>query len=260
MARLKLAIRLDSLKLPLRRGLDVAAEMGVGAVELDGRSELHPEGITDTGIRHLRKLLEERNLSVASLRFQTRWGYDHPQNLDRRVEATKAAMKLAYRLGARSVINSIGNIPDSADDPNFQGMRAVLADLGRFGARVGAFLAAETVAESGEKLAELLESDQEGFVAVAFNPGQLIVNRQSASEAIKALRQRVEVVCATDGVLDLAAGRGIKVPIGEGTADFPQIFASLEDVGFQGPVIVGREDSSLAELRQGVEYLSNLGV
>jgi sugar phosphate isomerase/epimerase len=108
-------------------------------------------------------------------------------------------------------------------------------------------------------LAKLLEKDEEGFVAVAFNPGQLIVNRQSASEAIKVLRQRVEVVCATDGVVDLAAGRGVKVPVGEGTADFPQIFASLEDVGFNGPVVVGREDSSPAELRQGVEYLGNLG-
>ncbi len=255
---LKLAIRLDSLNISLRRGLDVAAEMGVSAVELNGRTELHPESITETGIRHVRKLLDERNLSIASLRFQTRRGYNNPQELDRRVEATKAA-KLAYRLGARAVINGIGNIPDDEDDPSYELLHAVMADLGRYGARVGAFLAAETGAEAGEKLAALLEKDQEGFIAVAFNPGQLIVNRQSASEAIKALRQRVEVVCATDGVIDLAAGRGVKVPIGEGTADFPQIFASLEDVGFNGPVVVGREDSSPAELRQGIEYLGNLG-
>lgn len=259
MAELNLAIRIDSLGLPLKRALDVAAEMGIRSVELNGRGEIHPESMSDTGLRHLRKMLEERNLSVASLRFQTRRGYDNPQDLQRRVEATKAAMDLAYKLGATTVINGIGFVPDDEDDPSYVALQAVLSDLGKYGTRIGAFLAAETAADSGPTLAGLLEKDQEGFVAVALNPGQLIVNRQNVPEAVQALQDRIQVVCATDGVLDLAAGRGINVPIGEGTADFPQIFATLENVGYRGPCIVGRADSSLAELQQGVQYLGNLG-
>ncbi|WP_182865072.1 sugar phosphate isomerase/epimerase family protein [Rhodopirellula sp. JC639] len=260
MAELNLAIRIDSLGLPLKRALDVAAQMGIRSVELNARREIHPESLTDTGLRHLKKLLDERNLSVASLRFQTRRGYDNPQDLQRRIEATKAAMKLAYKLGSAAVINSIGFVPDEENDPRYEALEAVLSDLGRYGAKVGAFLAAETGAEAGESLARLLDKDEDGFVAVAFNPGRLIVNRHSVTEAVKALKDRIHVVCATDGVLDLAAGRGLHVPIGEGTADFPQIFATLEDVGFRGPCIVGREDSSLAELQQGVQYLGNLGM
>ena len=259
MAELNLAIRIDSFGLPLKRSLDVAAAMGIRLVELNGRGEIHPEAMTETGLRHLRKLLDERNLSVASLRFQTRRGYDNPQDLQRRVEATKSAMELAYQIGARTVINGIGYVPEDEADPRYDSLQAVLGDLGRFGAKVGAFLAAETGGESGNSLAKLLDKDEDGFVAVALNPGQLIVNRHSVSDAVDALKQRIQVVCATDGVLDLAAGRGINVPIGEGTADFPQILATLEDVGFRGPVTVGRADSSLAEVRQGVEYLSNLG-
>ena len=259
MAELNLAIRIDSLGLPLKRALDVAAEMGIRKVELNGRAEIHPDALTETGLRHLKKLLEERNLLVASLRFQTRRGYDNPFELERRVEATKAAMALAYKLGTQTVINSIGFIPDDEKDPRYVSLQEVLSDLGKYGARIGAFLAAETGSESGPTLANLIEKDEEGFIAIAFNPGQLIVNRHSLPEALTALRQRIQVVCATDGVLDLAAGRGINVPIGEGTADFPQIFATLEDVGFRGPCIVGRADSSLAELQQGVQYLGNLG-
>lgn len=258
MANLHLAIRLDSLGLSLKRSLDIAAQMGVRSVELNARGEIHPEGMTDTGLRHLRKMLEERNLSVACLRFQTRRGYDVLHDLQRRVDATKAAMDLAYRVGTRTVINAIGFIPDDEDDPRYQSLCEVLGDLGRYGARVGAFLAAETGAESGERLAKLLDSDEDGFIAVALNPGQLVINRHSVSDAVSVLKERVQVVCATDGVLDLAAGRGIKVPIGEGTADFPQILATLEDVGFRGPCVVGRPDSSLAELQQGVQYLKNL--
>lgn len=260
MAELNLAIRLDSLGLPLKRSLDIAAQMGIRSVELNARSEVHAEGMTDTGLRHLRKMLDERNLTVASLRFQTRRGYDNPKDLQRRVEATKAAMDLAYKLGSRTVINSIGFVPEDSEDPRYGSLQAVLEDLGRYGARVGAFLAAETGAESGETLAGLIEQDDQGFVAVALNPGQLIVNRHSVTDAVKALRERIQLICATDGVLDLAAGRGINVPIGEGTADFPQIFATLEDVGFRGPCVVGREDSSLVELQQGVQYLGNLGM
>lgn len=259
MANLRLALRLDGLKVPLKKSLDIAARLGVHLVELDGRGEIHPETITETGLRHLRKLLDERNLRVAALRFQTRRGYENPQDLQRRVEATKQAMEFAYKLGTSHVINSIGYVTDDESDPRHETLRSVLSDLGRFGARIGAFLAAETGSESGESLAKMLDYDQEGFVAVALNPGRLIINRMDLTEAIRALRGRIQVVCATDGVVDLAAGRGISVPIGEGTADFPHVFASLDDATFHGPVIVGREDTTLGELQQGIEYLSNLG-
>ena len=167
-------------------------------------------------------------------------------------------MQLAYKLGTPTVINSIGHVPEDTSDPRYQSFQSVIDDLGQYGARVGAFLAAETGAESGEALAEFLDTSQDGFVAVALNPGQLIINRFSVSDAVKALRERIQVVSATDGVLDLAAGRGINVPIGEGTADFPQILALLEDSDFHGPCIVGRADSTIDELNQGIQYLSNL--
>ncbi|MEM6471625.1 MAG: sugar phosphate isomerase/epimerase family protein [Planctomycetota bacterium] len=259
MAELRLALRLDGLKLPLRKSLDVAARLGVRFVELNGRGEANPERLTETGLRHLKKLLDERNLRVAALRFQTRRGYDNNQDLERRVEATKQAMEFAYKLGTSSVVNSIGSIAEDASDPRYETLSSVIGDLGRYGARIGAFLTAETGGEEGARLAALLAQDEDGFVAVALNPGQLIVNRMSLADSIAALKDRVQVVCATDGVVDLAAGRGVSVPIGEGTADFPQLFASLDDTSFQGPVIVGRDDSTLAELQQGLQYLSNLG-
>jgi len=252
MAELNLGVRIDSLGLPLKRGLDFAARLGVRHVELNARGDIQPASITGTGLRHLKKMLEDRNLNVASLRFQTRRGYDNPNDLQRRVEATKSAMALAYKLSAGTVINSIGYIAQDETDPRYATLQAVIEDLGRYGARVGAFLAAETGSESGETLAGMLGESEDGFVGVALNPGQLIVNRQSVGEAVKALKDRILVLSATDGVVDLAAGRGVGVPIGEGTADFPQILASLEDVGFRGPVTVGRNHSTAPELQQGV--------
>lgn len=258
MANLKIGLRLDGFKMPLRRRLELAASLGVSAVELDARQQIHPSQLSDTGVRQLRKILADLNLQVAALRFQTRRGYDEPRDLQRRVEATKGAMQLAYRLAAPVVINGVGRIPEQEDDPGWSPLRSVLDDLGRYGARVGALLAAETGAESGELLAKMLDSASDACVAVAFNPGQLIVNRQSVRAALQALKDRIQVVCAVDGVLDLAAGRGLMVPLGQGTADFPELIGELEEIPYQGRYIVGRADATPAELRQGVEYLRNL--
>lgn len=253
-----MAVRLDAMRMPLRQSLELAARIGASAVELDARNEIHPSQLSDTGLRQLRKMLEDLNLKVAALRFQTRRGYDNPQDLDRRVEATKATMKLAYQLGAPVVINAVGSIPDSEEDPRWSSLQSVLDDLGKYGTRVGAFLAAETGTEPGETLAKLLDGAADAFIAVALNPGQLIINRHNVREAIIALKERIQIVCAVDGVLDLAAGRGLSVPLGQGTADFPELIGLLEDIQYRGRYVVGRAESTIEELQQGIDYLKNL--
>ena len=257
MAVLNAAVRLDCMRLPLKRALQQASQMGVRAVELNARTIVKPSELSDTGLRQFKKLLDDLNLKVASVRFQTRRGYDVEQDLERRVEATKAAMHFAYNLGSRVVVNALGVIPDSEEHPSWSSFRSVVHDLGRYGTRVGAFLAAETGSEPGEHLAKFLGDSDDAFVAVALNPGQLIINRHSVDDAVKALRDRVQTVCAVDGVLDLAAGRGVSVPLGQGTADFPNLIGMLEDVQYRGPFVVGRQDSTIGELQQGIEYLLN---
>ena len=167
-------------------------------------------------------------------------------------------MGLAYRLNCPVVVNQIGTVPESDDDPVWSSLQAVVDDLGRHGARVGAFFAAETGTDPGERLERLLGSCDDGFVAVALNPGQLIINRHSVHDAVKSLKQRIQLVCAVDGVLDLAAGRGLSVPLGQGTADFPELIGMLEDTQYRGQYVVGRAESTPDELQQGIEYLRNL--
>ncbi|TWU31569.1 sugar phosphate isomerase/epimerase family protein [Novipirellula artificiosorum] len=262
MAEIKVAVRIDSIPVKLPKALQLAAQCGATAVELCARTAVRPSDLSDTGMRQLRKMLDDLNLRVAALRFPTRRGYDNPRDLEQRVDATKAAMRLAYQLGANVVVNQIGTIPESEEDTGYQTLKAVINDLGRYGARVGAFFAAETGSESGERLAELLDESEEAFVAAALNPGQLIVNRHSPADAISALKERILVVNAVDGVIDLAAGRGISVPLGQGTADFPELLGRLEDFQYRGYFVVGRremaKESVLEELQQGVEYLRSL--
>ncbi len=275
MAHLSIAVRLSSVTAALdggrstsgllagqlRRAIAMAGRMGANAVQIDARRDIRPSELSATGVRQLRKMLDDCNLRVASVRFQTRRGYDSPDDLSRRIDATKEAMTMAYKLGATLVVNQIGNVPESPEDPRYQSLAAVMSDLGRFGAHTGAFLAAETGTEPGERLEKLLGNDNGAYVAVALNPGKLIVNRFDVQEAIRSLRNRIRTVHAVDGVVDLAAGRGITVPVGQGTADFPAVLAALEDFQYTGDLVVGDDEpdqGSLSNASDTIEYLKNI--
>lgn len=261
MPQTRIAVRLSSFGLPLRKALAAAASLGAAAVQLDARSDIRLMELTETGIRQLRKMVADFDLRIASIRFQTRRGYDCEEGLSRRIDATKQAMSLAYRLGAPLVVNQIGTVPQQPEDPQYQSLAAVISDLGRHGTRVGSVLAAETGTETGASLAGLLAADENAFVAAALNPGKLIINRFSVEEAVRELNDRIRVVMATDAVLDLAAGRGIQVALGQGTADYPAIIAGLENRDFSGYFVVGDEEAtprSAEAAGEAIEYLSNL--
>ncbi|MBI2826339.1 MAG: sugar phosphate isomerase/epimerase [Planctomycetia bacterium] len=259
MLPLPIAIQLHSLRLPFKKALPVAAQLGVAAVEIDAREHVRPGDLSDTGRRQLRKMLADLNLRVAAVAFPTRRGYNVATELDLRISATKEAMKLAHALGANVVVNQVGRVP-ATDSPEWGTMREALADLGAYGNHVGATLAAETGSEKGEDLARLVEALPEGALGVTFNPGNLIVNGFSAMDAVRALGRYVRYVHARDAVRDLARGRGEEVPLGRGVADFPALLAALEDHGYRGYLCVEREraENPVYEIGHAVQFLKSL--
>jgi sugar phosphate isomerase/epimerase len=254
---IKVGIQLASLRLPFKEALHTAARLGAQAVEIDARNELKPAEMTRTAVREVRKILEDRNMRVCALTFRTRRGYDNSEDLDRRVDATKQAMKLAYDLGASVVVNNIGRIPTDKTSRSWQNMLDALSDLGRHGQRVGATLCAETGSESGQELLELIQALPPGSIGVNFDPCNLIVNGHSVSEAIRALAPYVLHVHAKDGVRDLAQGRGVEVPLGRGSVDFPDVFSVLEEQQYRGYFTIERDecDDPVFEIGQAVQYL-----
>lgn len=260
MPALKVAIQLAGLRQPFRKALHTAAQLGAGAVEIDARSDLQPQQLSGTGLREVRNLLDELNLRVSAIGFATRRGYDVPDELERRVEATKAAMKMAYDLGARVVVNQVGRVPGESSGRQWDQLLQVLTDLGNYGHHVGAFLAAQTGSESGPDLERLLAALPPGAIGVDLDPGNLIINGFSATEAAELLGARVLHVHARDAVRDLARGRGLEVPLGRGTADFPALLGILEERSYRGYFTVARQNAEdpLHEIGSAVKYLRSL--
>ena len=202
-------------------------------------------------------MLEDLQLSVCAVTFRTRRGYNVLEDLDRRIDATKAAMDFAYQIGANVVVNQIGRVPEAAEGAEWDLLLESLSDVGKHGQRCGAVLAAKTGSESGPTLAKLIEALPDGSLFANYDPGNLIINSFSADEALHALARHIRHVHAKDGVRDLAQGRGLEVPLGRGSVDFPTILAVLEQQGYRGYLTIERNNPSdpIGEVGAAVSYL-----
>jgi len=256
---LKLGVAIADLRLPFKKALHTAAELGVEAVEIDARGELAPQELSRTGLRQLRKMLEDFRLRVSAVSFRTRRGYDTTDDLEPRIAATKAAMEFACALGATVVVNHVGRVPSDRESPAWPLLVEVLAELGRHGQRVGALLAAETGTESGEDLARLLAELPEASIGVDLNPANLLIGGFSPMEAVAALGPAILHVHATDAVCELAAGHGTQVAVGQGTADFAALLAALDEHDYRGYFTVTHRSADPAgEFAQAIRYLRAL--
>lgn len=257
---IKIGIQLASLGLPLKRALQTAARLGATGVELDARRDIRPQELTGTARRQLRKMLDDLQLSVTAVRFPTRRGYNVTEDLDRRVAGTKEAMSLAYALGTNILVNAIGRIPEDPESSSWSLLVNVLEDIGRHGQHCGAMLAAETGSESPESMQRLITALPDGFLGVNFDPGNLIVNGYSASEAARLLGPYVRHVHAKDGVQDLAQGRGIEVQLGRGSVDFEELIAIFDQHNYRGYYTIecGAREHAIEAVGEAVQYLRRL--
>jgi len=257
---LKIGIQLACLKQPFKKALETAARLGATAVEIDARGDINAQTISNTGLRELRRMLGDHELRVSAVGFSTRRGYDDPEEIERRVAATKAVMKFAHWIGAAVVVNQVGLVARDEKSANWKLLIEVLTDLSLYGFQVGSRLCAKTGAESGADLKRLLDALPQQGIGIDLDPGALIVGGFSPLDAITALGSSILHVHATDGVQDRARGRGMEVQLGRGTADYPLLVATLEQHRYDGYFTLSRERSEDAplELGIGVKFLKKL--
>ena len=260
MLQLKKAVRLESLRQPFKKAIVTAPSLGAEGIEINGRTELRASEMSRTAIRHLQKMLADLNLKVSAIYFPTRRGFEVTEDLDRRIDATKAAMKMAYELGCNLVVNRIGRIPTDHAHPSWMTLVQALTDLGAHSQKAGAWLAAQTGNEEAEVLKGLIDSLPLHSLVIDFDPGDFLINGMSPTDAMKVLGGHVMNFRARDAVQDLSQGRGVEVQLGRGSVDWASLLGTLEEHSYGGYVTVERESeaNSIEECGQAMEYLTNL--
>lgn len=236
----RLAVASVALSSDLRTALKRARELGVRGVEVDARGGLDPEQVSQTGLRQIRKWLDDEGLVVSAVAFRTRGGYADADRLEARITATKRAIELAHDLGAQVVLNHIGDVPpaatdpDAAAEPQWRLLMDVLSDIGGWGHRVGAVLCAEAGRAGPDDLLRVIAGLPEGSLTCDIVTGALVVHRHDPAEAIAKLSGHIGYVHATDAVAGTFAGRGRAAALGTGHVDFAAVFGTLEERGYRG--------------------------
>jgi L-ribulose-5-phosphate 3-epimerase len=257
MNHLKIGIRLEALGLPLRRALREAQQFGVRGVQADAAGALSPHTLSQTGRSAFRHLLHSHNLELTALGCPLRRGLDIPEDQQQRIDHIEAVLGLSVALGARLAIVQAGRVPEKADDPRAPLLTEALRVLGRHGDRIGAVLALATGLESGAVLGAFLDRFDTGGLGVNLDPANLLMGGFDPYESARALRGRVAHSHAKDARQATANRAAQEVELGQGDIDWPRYLSVLEEIGYDGWLVVEREggDRSALDVGAGVRTL-----
>jgi sugar phosphate isomerase/epimerase len=255
---LRIALQTRCLVQPLKQALLTAGRLGYAGVGIDARRELPPAELSDTGLRQLRKMLDDLNLRVATVAFPTRRSFAVNEDLDRRVAATLDAMRMASRLGAGVLLIAPGPLPTD-ESPEHAMLIDALTTLAAQGGRLGVLLVLQCPDAEPAELGRLTAVLPEGLAGVDLNPAEAIRHGRSPREFVAALGRHIAHVFANDAVREQAGG-AVEVELGRGSADIPELLGSLEEFDYRGWVTVQLRSSARTaeDAADAIEFLRAL--
>ncbi|MCG8450978.1 MAG: sugar phosphate isomerase/epimerase [Pirellulales bacterium] len=240
--------------------MHTAARLQCDGVQIDARRELRAAELSRTGLRQLRKMLDDLNLRVGSMAFPTRRGYACAEDLELRLEVTRAAIQLASHLQARVLICHLGKLPEEQSSSERTMLSDALISLATFGNRLGVQLVAQAAATAAEQLVHFIATLPEGTLALDLHPAQLMAHGHSPLDFVSEAGQHIAHVHAVDAVYDLASGQSMEVELGRGSADFPALLGGLEAFGYRGWLTLERRNSPrvVEDIGNAVQFLRSL--
>ena len=257
--RARIAVQTRTLAQPLKQALHTAARIGCEGVQIDAREELPPRELSDTGVRQLRKMLDDLNLRVGSVTFASRYGYAEAQNLERRIEATIDAMRMAARLGARTLVFAVGSVPP-LEEPERAVLVEALTSLAGQGSRLGVTLAAQCPEAAPSDVAALLDQLPAGLMGVDLSPADIVRNGRSPQEYVVRLGPHVAHVFANDATRAFGAGASDRRGAGARIGRRAGAVRALEEFDYRGWATIQRRNSTrpVEECADAVAFLRAL--
>jgi len=235
----------------------MAGQMGVDGLELIAAGELAPQQLTQSARREIRYLFTSHQLSLAALAAPLRFGLDIAERQEARIDYLRQVMTLSFELGCRTVVIQPGPIPKDEKDPRHAVMLDALLTLGQFGDRMGATLTLETGLDDPETVNAFLAKMDTGGLAIAYNPGFLLIHGHDPYRAARLLGAKIVYVHATD------ARRGLSprlTPVGRGDLDWLEMMGIFTEIEYRGFLTVDVEPgtNSATEAAAGVAFLKRL--
>jgi L-ribulose-5-phosphate 3-epimerase len=257
---MKLGVVLESMGLPIRQGLPLAARLGVAGVQVDATGDLAPDRLTDTGRRELKNLLRTYNQQLTALNCPFRRGLDVAENQQPRIDHVRKVMSLAFDLGPRMVIVQCPKLPGDGEAERANLLREALTDLGRHGDRVGSLLALEIGVDPPEAVGAYLDQFDVGSLKVEYDPANLLMNGFDPVKGVIPLHRRIAHVHARDARRIAVSRSAQEVPLGAGDVDWLSFVATLTAIEYRGWLTIRRESGTdrLKDVERGVAFLRKM--
>ncbi len=280
MARMKIGIMIDSLKLPVNEGLKKAKELGAKGIQVYAvAGEMAPENMSAAARKEFKTAVRELDLEIAALCGDLGGhGFEKTDENAAKIERSKRIVNLAVELGTGVVTTHIGVVPEEKSSLIYEAMHKACRELGNYAAEKGVSFAIETGPEPAARLKSFLDDVGSKGMGVNMDPANLImVLNEDPVGAVKTLGEYIVHTHAKDGVqlqpcdpvqvYEAFAVGGVEgldfgklfneLPLGEGMVPWDGYLKALKDIGFSGYLTIEREvgDDPIADIQKAVDFL-----
>ncbi len=189
-----------------------------------------------------------------------------PETRAERTREMKEIADFARLLGVDVVALHLGFVPHDLNDPMYPEIVGVTREVCDHCRSNGQRLHLETGQETADALLQFMAQVDRDNLLVNFDPANMIL--YGSGEPIEALRKVgrfVRSVHCKDAkwAANPAKEWGAEVPVGHGDVNFEQFLATLQEIGYDGPLTIEREipqdpERQKAEIGEAVGLLNDL--
>ncbi len=280
MGRFPIGVIIDSFRTDIPTAVKKAAAVGAQGIQVYAtRGEMAPENMNAAKISEFKKLVADNGLVISALCGDLGGGgFSFAENNPAKVEKSKRIIDLAKELGTEVVTTHIGVVPEDKNHDRYKVMQEACFELSRYADSIGAHFAIETGPETSAALKEFLDSLGSTGVGVNLDPANLVmVTGDNPAKAVYNLQKYIVHTHAKDGKqifykdpeivyglkkdVIVTEDSFIEVPLGEGSVNWKEYLAALEDIGYKGFLTIEREvgDDPEKDIRKAVEFLKSHG-
>ena len=278
MKQFPIGIIINSFRTDIPTSVKKAAECGAQGIQVYATSgEMAPENLVGAKRKEFLDLVKSNGLVISALCGDLGGGgFIHKDLNEARVEKSKRILDLAKELETDIVTTHIGVVPSDPNHDRYKIMQEACHELAEYADSIDAHFAVETGPETSAVLKGFLDSLNSTGVGVNLDPANLVmVTGDDPVGAVHNLKKYIGHTHAKDGkqifYRDPEIVYGIKkdvivtddsfleVPLGEGSVNWPNYLAALEEIGYNGFLTIEREvgDKPEVDIRAAVDFLKN---
>ncbi len=278
MKQFPIGIIINSFRTDIPTSVKKAAECGAQGIQVYATSgEMAPENLVGAKRKEFLDLVKSNGLVISALCGDLGGGgFIHKDLNEARVEKSKRILDLAKELETDIVTTHIGVVPSDPNHDRYKIMQDACHELAEYADSIDAHFAVETGPETSAVLKGFLDSLNSTGVGVNLDPANLVmVTGDDPVGAVHNLKKYIVHTHAKDGkqifYRDPEIVYGIKkdvivtddsfleVPLGEGSVNWPNYLAALEEIGYNGFLTIEREvgEKPEVDIRAAVDFLKN---